>query len=61
MMQGARWKTHLVHRDDIAEANAKVLPDHFVDADLGLIDGVIRQHDAHGVLALLALQQRSLV
>jgi hypothetical protein len=60
MMQGARWKTHLVHRDDIAEANAKVLPDHLVNADLGLINGVIRQHDAHGVLALLSLQQGSL-
>ena len=46
----------LVHRDNVAKADAEVLADHFVHADLGLVDGVIREHNANSVLALLTLR-----
>ena len=47
--------SHLVHRDDVSKAYAEVLADDLVHTDLGLVDGVISEHNADGVLALLAL------
>ena len=51
-------RPHLVHRHDVAEAHAQVLAHHLVDADLGLVDRVVGEHDAHRVAALLALWRR---
>ena len=44
---------------DVPEADAEVVPDHAVHADLVVSDGVIRQHDAHALLPLLALEEDS--
>jgi len=47
----------LVDGNDVAQANAQVLADDLVDTDLVLLGGLVGQHDADGVLALLALEQ----
>jgi hypothetical protein len=46
-----------VHGDDVAEADAEVLADDLVHADLALLAELVREDDAHGVLALLALDE----
>lgn len=45
-----------MHRHDVSQPDAQVLADHLVHADLVLVHSVIRQDNADGVLALLALQ-----
>ena len=52
-----RARSHLVHGDDVAEADAEVLADDLVHADLALLAELVREDDAHGVLALLALDE----
>mmetsp|Transcript_10965 Transcript_10965/g.22856 ORF Transcript_10965/g.22856 Transcript_10965/m.22856 type:complete len:215 (-) Transcript_10965:92-736(-) len=47
----------LVDRHDVSETNAQVGADHLVHADLRLLTSVISEHNAHGVLALLPLDQ----
>lgn len=49
--------SHLVHRNDVAEAHPQVSAHHLVDADARLFAGVVGQHDADGVLALFSLQE----
>ena len=49
--------SHLVHRNDVAEAHPQVSAHHLVDADARLVAGVVGQHDADGVLALFSLQE----
>ena len=44
---------------DVPEADAEVVPDDAVHADLVVRDGVVRQHDAHALLPLLALEEDS--
>mmetsp|Transcript_72452 Transcript_72452/g.156661 ORF Transcript_72452/g.156661 Transcript_72452/m.156661 type:complete len:454 (+) Transcript_72452:1318-2679(+) len=46
-----------VHRDDVAQTHAEVLAHHLVHADLRVIQVLVREHDADGVLALLALDE----
>mmetsp|Transcript_8630 Transcript_8630/g.23423 ORF Transcript_8630/g.23423 Transcript_8630/m.23423 type:complete len:239 (-) Transcript_8630:57-773(-) len=47
----------LMDRNDIPQTHAKIVPHHLVQTDPPLLDGIIRKHDAHGILALLALQE----
>mmetsp|Transcript_34194 Transcript_34194/g.79892 ORF Transcript_34194/g.79892 Transcript_34194/m.79892 type:complete len:235 (+) Transcript_34194:493-1197(+) len=49
--------TTSMHGDDVAQANAQVLPHNLVHANLLIIKVVISKHNANCVLALLALQQ----
>ena len=42
---------------DVPETDPEVVPDHAVHADLVVSDGVVRQHDAHTLLPLLALEE----
>ena len=49
--------THLVHRHHVAQAHPQVSAHHLVDADARLVARVVREDDADGVLALLALEQ----
>ena len=44
---------------DVPEADPEVVPDDAVHADLVVRDGVVRQHDAHALLPLLALEEDS--
>ena len=44
---------------DVPETDPEVVPDHAVHADLVVSDGVVRQHDAHTLLPLLALEEDS--
>ena len=44
---------------DVPESDPEVVPDHAVHADLVVSDGVVRQHDAHTLLPLLALEEDS--
>ncbi len=43
----------------VAKADAQVVPHHTVHPDLLVGDGVVREDDAGGLLALLTLQQDS--
>merc|ERR1719440_2620001 len=47
----------LVDGDDVAEAHLEVLADALVHPDLARLARVVREHDAHRVLAALALEQ----
>ena len=44
---------------DVPETDPEVVPDDAVHADLVVSDGVVRQHDAHTLLPLLALEEDS--
>ena len=50
---------YLVHGHHVGQPHAQVLAHDLVDADLGLLHCVVCQHDAHGVLPLLSLQNRT--
>merc|ERR1719267_405892 len=47
----------LVHGDDVAEAHLEVLADALVHADLARLARVVREDDAHRVLAAFALEE----
>ena len=47
--------THLVHRDNISQPDPEIVAHCLVHADLSFLHCVIHQHNAHSVLALLAL------
>mmetsp|Transcript_775 Transcript_775/g.1375 ORF Transcript_775/g.1375 Transcript_775/m.1375 type:complete len:266 (+) Transcript_775:1944-2741(+) len=47
----------LVDRYNVSEANTQVGTHHLVHTDLRLLTGVVSEHDAHGVFALLPLDQ----
>jgi hypothetical protein len=54
-----KWpQRHLVNRHDVSQPHAQVLADDLVHANLGLFRGVVSEHDANRVLALLALHAR---
>ncbi len=54
-----RAAAHLVDGDDVAESDTEVLADDLVHTNLGLVDCVVRQDNAHSVLALLALHRKT--
>jgi hypothetical protein len=48
-----------MHRNNVAEAHPQVLANYFVHADLPFFAEFVSQNDAHGILALLALDEHS--
>lgn len=46
-----------VDSNDIAVLDTQVIPYNTVDADASVVEIVIRKHNQHGVLALLALDE----
>lgn len=49
-----------MNRDNIAVLDAKVMPHNTVDASTSVIQIIIGQHNQHGVLALLSLDQNGI-
>lgn len=46
-----------MHRDDVAESDPQVPANDLVDSDARLVARVVGEHDADGILALLALEE----
>jgi len=46
-----------MHAHDISQSHAQILPHDLIHANLPLLARIIRQHDAHRILSLFALEQ----
>ncbi len=46
-----------MHRHQVAQAHLEVAAHHAVHADLVVVHALVGQHNAHGLAALLALEQ----